>query len=72
MASLLVGGIGLAATPREEEPQISVPMVDVFASLPGATPTEVEQQVIRPLEQLLREIPGIEYLYSTSGDGMAW
>ncbi len=69
MASLLVGAIGLAATPREEEPQISVPMIDVFASLPGASPAEVEQQVIRPLEQALWEVAGVEYVYSTSSEG---
>ncbi len=69
LASLLVGAIGLAATPREEEPQISVPMIDVFASLPGAASAEVEQQMIKPLEQALYEIPGVEYVYSMSGDG---
>lgn len=69
IASLLVGAIGLAATPREEEPQISVPMIDVFAGLPGAAPTEVEQQVIKPLEQALWEVPGVEYVYASSGDG---
>ena len=62
VASLLVGAIGLVATPREEEPQISVPMIDVLAALPGALPDEVEQQVIKPLEQALWEVPGVEYV----------
>ena len=69
LASLLLGGLALVALPREEEPQIVVPMVDVFVEMPGATPTEVEQRVTRPMEQLLWEVPGIEYLYSTSSPG---
>ncbi len=69
LASLLVGAIGLAATPREEEPQISVPMIDVFAALPGANAGEVEQQVIKPLEQALFEIAGVEHVYAMSSDG---
>jgi multidrug efflux pump subunit AcrB len=69
MASLFVGAIGLIATPREEEPQISVPMIDVFAGLPGASSAEVEQQVIKPLEQALWEVAGVEYVYSMASDG---
>jgi multidrug efflux pump subunit AcrB len=71
LASLLLGVYAVIALPREEEPQIVVPMVDVFVDLPGATPSEVEQRVTRPLEQLLWEVPGVEYLYSTSGEGRA-
>ena len=59
------------ALPREEEPQIIVPMIDVFVEMPGASPTEVEQRVTRPLEKLLWEVPGVEYLYSTSSPGRA-
>jgi multidrug efflux pump subunit AcrB len=69
LASLFVGAIGLIATPREEEPQISVPMIDVFAGLPGASSAEVEQQLIKPLEQSLWEVAGVEYVYSMAGDG---
>jgi multidrug efflux pump subunit AcrB len=69
LASLLLGVYAVIALPREEEPQIVVPMADVFVELPGATPTEVEQRVTRPLEQLLWEVPGVEYLYSTSSEG---
>jgi multidrug efflux pump subunit AcrB len=70
-ASLLLGAYAVIALPREEEPQIIVPMVDVFVDLPGASPTEIEQRVTRPLEQFLWEIPGVEYLYSTSSPGRA-
>ncbi|HVL69816.1 MAG TPA: efflux RND transporter permease subunit [Vicinamibacterales bacterium] len=68
-ASLAVGAFSLAGLPREEEPQIIVPMIDVFVDVPGASPAEVEQRVTRPLEKLLWEIPGVEYLYSTSSPG---
>src|SRR5512138_2215499 len=70
-ASLLLGVYAVLALPREEEPQIIVPMIDVFVALPGASPTEVEQRVTRPLEKLLWEVPGVEYLYSTSSPGQA-
>ena len=66
VASLSLGAYAVVALPREEEPQIIVPMVDVFVDMPGASPTEVEQRVTRPLEKLLWEVPGVEYLYSTS------
>jgi multidrug efflux pump subunit AcrB len=69
LASLAVGGIALIATPREEEPQISVPMIDVTAALPGASPAEVEQLVTRPLEKLMWEVPATEHVYSTVGEG---
>ncbi len=72
LASLAVGGIALIATPREEEPQISVPMIDVTAALPGARPAEVEQLVTRPIEKLMWEIPGVEYVYATTGDGWSF
>src|SRR6186713_1242343 len=70
-ASMALGALAVVALPREEEPQIIVPMVDVFVAMPGASPTEVEQRVSRPLEKLLWEIPGVEYLYSTSSPGRA-
>ncbi len=65
-ASLLAGVGGMLATPREEEPQIRVPMIDVAAGLPGATPREVERRLAEPLERAIWEIPGIEYVYSAS------
>jgi multidrug efflux pump subunit AcrB len=69
VASIALGAWALAALPREEEPQIIVPLVDVFAEMPGATPAEVEQRVTRPMEQLFWEVPGVEYVYSTSSAG---
>ena len=70
-ASLALGVFAVVALPREEEPQIVVPMIDVFVQLPGASPAEVEQRIARPLEKLLWEVPGVEYLYSTSSTGQA-
>ncbi|MBX7119552.1 MAG: efflux RND transporter permease subunit [Gemmatimonadaceae bacterium] len=71
IASLAVGLIGIAATPREEEPQISVPMIDVMAAYPGAGPAEVEQRIARPIERRMLEIPGVDHVYTMSGDGFA-
>jgi Cu/Ag efflux pump CusA len=71
LASLLLGVWAVIALPREEEPQIIVPMVDVFVEMPGVSPAEIEQRVTRPLEKLLWEVPGVEYIYSTSSAGRA-
>ncbi len=71
LASLLLGFFSIWQTPREEEPQIVVPMLDVFVNMPGASAAEVEQRVTIPMERLLHEIPGVEYLYSTSQPGGA-
>jgi multidrug efflux pump subunit AcrB len=71
VAALLVGLGSVALTPREEEPQIVVPMLDVFVHMPGASAREVEQRVTIPMEKLLREVPDVEYLYSISSPGMA-
>ncbi|MFA6465970.1 MAG: efflux RND transporter permease subunit, partial [Desulfurivibrionaceae bacterium] len=71
IASLLLGIMAVAMLPREEEPQIKVPMIDVMVAMPGATPKEVEEQVSIPMEKLLYEIPGIEYIYSTSMPGQS-
>src|SRR5512144_1057314 len=71
LGALLLGVYAVIALPREEEPQIIVPMIDVFVEMPGASPTEVEQRVTRPVEKLLWEVPGVEYLYSTSSPGRA-
>ncbi len=69
--SLFLGAVALIKTPREEEPQIIVPMVDVMAGLPGATPQEVESRLAKPLEEMFWEIPGVEYVYSISSPGGA-
>ena len=50
--------------PREEEPQIDVPIADIFVSYPGASPQEVESRVIKPLEKIVSNIKGIEYVYN--------
>ena len=69
IASLLLGLFAVYLLPREEEPQIKVPMIDVMVSMPGATPKEVEERVSIPMEKLLYELPNIEYIYSTSMRG---
>ena len=71
VGSLLLGGFAILKLPREEEPQIIVPMVDVFVQMPGASAREVEERVTKPMEKLLWEIPGVEYIYSTSSPGMS-
>ena len=68
-ASLLIGTFAVWKLPREEEPQIIVPMVDVFVEMPGSSSREVEERVTKPMEKLLWEIPGVEYIYSTSSPG---
>ncbi|MCA9249474.1 MAG: efflux RND transporter permease subunit, partial [Planctomycetales bacterium] len=67
--SLLLGAASLALTPREEEPQIVVPMADVFVSAPGLPAEEVERQITDRLEKLLYQIDGVEYVYSMSQPG---
>jgi multidrug efflux pump subunit AcrB len=70
-ASLLLGAFAVWKLPREEEPQIVVPMIDVFVRMPGASAREVEERVTKPMEKLLWEVPGVEYIYSTSSPGMS-
>jgi len=70
-AALLLGGLSILETPREEEPQIVVPMLDVFVQMPGASPEEVAQRATVPIEKLLREVPGVEYIYSISHPGLS-
>lgn len=69
LLSLLFGGLALTFTPREEEPQIVVPMVDVLVQAPGLSAAQVERQVTIPLEKLLAQIPGVENVYSTTASG---
>lgn len=71
IASILLGIAAVIALPREEEPQIIVPMIDIFVRMPGASAKEVEQRVSKPMEKLLWEIPGVEYIYTTSSPGMS-
>jgi multidrug efflux pump subunit AcrB len=69
-ASLLLGLFAIKMTPREEEPQIVVPMVDLYLPMPGSSPREVQERVVKPFEAKLWEIKGVEYLYSMSRPGM--
>ncbi|MCK0109465.1 efflux RND transporter permease subunit [Flavobacteriaceae bacterium S0825] len=63
---MVIGVYSSFLIPREEEPQIDVPIADIFVGYPGASPTEVESRVIKPLEKLISNIKGVEYVYSTS------
>jgi preprotein translocase subunit SecF len=69
-ASLGLGALALVATPREEEPQIRVPMVDVMVAWPGAEAAEVENRIVAPIERILWGVPGVEHIYSVSRPGM--
>jgi len=69
ITSVLLGLAAVSLLPREEEPQIKVPMIDVLVSMPGSSAKEVEERATRPMEKLLWEIPGVEYLYSSSRPG---
>ena len=69
--ALLAGAFAILMTPREEEPQIVVPMLDVFVQMPGASPEEVQQRATVPMERLLREVPGVEYVYSITRPGLS-
>jgi multidrug efflux pump subunit AcrB len=71
LVALLAGAVALLITPREEEPQIVVPMADVYVRVPGASAEEVERQVATRLEKLLSQIDGVEYVYSMSRPGLA-
>lgn len=72
VASSVFLGLGaVLVLPREEEPQIIVPMIDLFVQMPGASAQEVEERVTKPMEKLIWEIPGVEYIYSTSSPGFA-
>src|SRR5436190_17287896 len=68
IAAVLLGVAAIVLLPREEEPQIKVPMIDVKVNMAGFSAKEVEERATRPMEKLLWEIPGVEYIYSTSRD----
>jgi len=69
-AALGLGALALLATPREEEPQIRVPMVDVMVAWPGAEPAEVESRIVAPIERTLWGVPGVEHIDSVSRPGL--
>ncbi len=71
LGSLLLGLLAIVNTPREEEPQIVVPMADVFLPFPGASAKVVEEQIAKPIERKISEIRGVEYVYSQSRPGGA-
>src|SRR5215472_876898 len=71
VASLALGIFAVAIIPREEDPQILVPMLDIATAMPGASPAEVEERVTLPLEKLVHQISGVEYVYSTSSPGQS-
>ncbi|MGD8783956.1 MAG: efflux RND transporter permease subunit [Thioalkalispiraceae bacterium] len=68
-AFLAIGILGLMFTPRQEDPKISVPMVDVFVQYPGASAEQVTSLVTEPMERLLSEIPGVRHVYSATHRG---
>ena len=71
MAFLMIGAYSTFLIPREEEPQIQVPMADIFIGYPGAAPKDVETKVAAPLEKMISNVKGVEYVYSTSMKGQA-
>ena len=71
IAFLLIGGYSTMLIPREEEPQIEVPMADIFIRYAGASPKEVEARIAQPLEKIISNVKGVEYVYSTSMKGQA-
>lgn len=71
LLSLVAGGVALLVTPREEDPQIVVPMAEVVVDAPGASAEEVERQVTIPIERIVRGLHGIENVYSMSRRGQA-
>ena len=71
VVAVLAGLIALKYTPREEEPQIVVPMLDVLVSAPGLSAEQVARQVTIPVEKLLTQIPGVEHVYSSSRTGQS-
>ncbi len=68
---MIIGVYSSTLIPREEEPQINVPMADILVGYPGATPEEVESRVLEPLEKIISNIKGVEHLHSTAMNGQA-
>ena len=71
LGCLCIGLIGLFFTPRQEDPQISVPMIDLFVQYPGASAQQVESMVTESLERIMMEIPGVRHVYSATQRGSA-
>jgi multidrug efflux pump subunit AcrB len=68
---MIIGVYSSFLIPREEEPQINVPMADVMIGYPGASPSEVESRVVKPLEKILSNIKGVEHVHSMAMNGQA-
>ncbi|MDX9704901.1 MAG: efflux RND transporter permease subunit, partial [Weeksellaceae bacterium] len=68
---MIIGVYSSTLIPREEEPQIVIPMADVMVGYPGASPAEVESRVVKPLEKILSNIKGVEHLHSMAMNGQA-
>ena len=71
LASLFFGLWSVMTTPREENPQISMPAAGVKVILPGADPAEVEAKAVRPLEAVINQIEGVDHVWSVSEDSSA-
>ena len=69
LAALFIGLIGLFFTPRQEDPEISVPMIDIFVRYDGASAEQVANLAIDPLQRIMSEIPGVKHVYSASQRG---
>ncbi|RLA44705.1 MAG: AcrB/AcrD/AcrF family protein [Gammaproteobacteria bacterium] len=70
LGCLLFGIVGIAYTPREENPQIVVPGADIIIGLPGASPLEVEQLIIQPMENIVKQISGVDHVFTTAMTSM--
>ncbi len=68
LAALVFGLVALAVIPREEEPQISVPMVDIFVQANGLKGPDAAELVTKPLEAIVKSINGVEHVYSQTQD----
>ncbi len=71
VALMVIGVYSSSLIPREEEPQINVPMADIMVGYPGASPKEVESRVVKPLEKIISNIKGVEHIHSMAMNGRA-
>ena len=69
VALMIIGTYSSFLIPREEEPQINVPMADVMVMYPGASPSEIESRVVKPLEKIIGNIKGVEHIHSMAMNG---
>ena len=69
VALMIIGTYSSFLIPREEEPQINVPMADVMVMYPGASPSEIENRVVKPLEKIISNIKGVEHIHSMAFNG---